>query len=164
LSIPSAPTNLAATAGNAQVSLTWAVSTGATSYNIYRGTTAGGEATTAVATVTSTAYTDTGLTNGTKYYYEVAAVNSSGVSAMSNEVSPTPVLPGPATSFSVSAPNTAVPGSAVSVTVKALDAFGNTATGYAGTVKISSTDAAATLPPSSALTNGLGTFGVTFNT
>jgi fibronectin type 3 domain-containing protein len=88
---PAAPTGLSASAGNAQVSLSWTGSTGATSYNVYRGTTAGGESTTPIATgVTATSYTDTGLTNGTTYYYKVAAVNTYGTSGMSNEVSVTP--------------------------------------------------------------------------
>jgi fibronectin type 3 domain-containing protein len=88
---PAAPTGLTATAGNAQVSLSWSSATGATSYNLYRGTTSGGESTTAIATgITTTSYTNTGLTNGTTYYYKVAAVNSSGTSAMSNEASATP--------------------------------------------------------------------------
>ena len=88
---PSAPTGLGATAGNAQVSLSWTASSGATSYNVYAGTTAGGESTTPIATgITSTSYTNTGLTNGTTYYYKVAAVNSSGTSGYSNEASATP--------------------------------------------------------------------------
>ena len=36
LSLPPAPTGLTATAGNAQVSLSWNASPGATSYNVYR--------------------------------------------------------------------------------------------------------------------------------
>ncbi len=94
---PAAPTGLGATAGNAQVALSWTASAGATSYNVYRGTTAGGESTTAVATgVTTTTYTNTGLTNGTTYYYEVKAVNSVGTSAYSNEASATPLAAPPA--------------------------------------------------------------------
>jgi fibronectin type 3 domain-containing protein len=89
--VPPAPTGLAATAGNAQVSLSWTGSSGATSYNVYRGTSAGGEGTTAIATgITGSTYTDSGLTNGTKYYYTVKAVNSAGTSAPSNETSTTP--------------------------------------------------------------------------
>jgi hypothetical protein len=88
---PVAPAGLAASAGNAQVTLSWTASTGATSYNVYRGTTAGGEGSTAIATgITSTNYTNTGLTNGTTYYYKVAAVNSAGVSPLSNEASAKP--------------------------------------------------------------------------
>jgi fibronectin type 3 domain-containing protein len=40
--------------------------------------------------VTGTSYTDTGLTNGTTYYYKVAAVNAGGQSPQSAEVSATP--------------------------------------------------------------------------
>jgi len=96
-SAPSAPTGLTATAGNTQVALSWSASSGATSYNVYRGTTAGGESGTAIATgISSTAYTNTGLTNGTTYFYKVAAVNSIGTSGMSNEASATPATGVPA--------------------------------------------------------------------
>jgi len=89
--VPSAPTGLSATAGNAQVSLSWTASSGATSYNLYRSTTAGGEGTTAIVTgITGTSYTNTGLTNGTQYFYKVAAVNGAGTSAQSSEASATP--------------------------------------------------------------------------
>jgi fibronectin type 3 domain-containing protein len=88
---PSTPTGLTATAGNAQVSLAWSAASGATSYNVYRSTSAGGEGTTAYKTgLTSASFTDTGLTNGTTYYYKVAAVNSSSMSAQSAEASATP--------------------------------------------------------------------------
>ena len=43
---PPAPTNLVATAGNAQVGLSWSASSGATSYNVQRSTTSGGPYTT----------------------------------------------------------------------------------------------------------------------
>jgi len=93
---PAAPTGLTATTGNAQVALSWTASSGAASYNIYRGTSAGGESTTAIATeVTTTTYTNTGLTNGTAYYYKVAAVDSTGTSGYSNEASATPQVPAP---------------------------------------------------------------------
>jgi hypothetical protein len=51
-----------------------------------------------------------------------------------------------AAGFLVSAPVTNTAGTPLGFTVTALDAFGNTATGYHGTVHFSSTDAAATLP------------------
>jgi hypothetical protein len=69
----------------------WNAAAGATSYNIYRSTTSGGEGTTRIGSTTSTSYTDTGLTNGppTLYYYTVAAVNGGTVSPQSAEaVSP----------------------------------------------------------------------------
>jgi len=91
LTVPPAPTGLTATAGNAQVALTWNASVGAASYNIYRSTTSGGEGSTPFQTgMTSTSFTDTSVTNGTTYYYEVTAVNAAGESTKSSEVSATP--------------------------------------------------------------------------
>ena len=89
-SAPAAPTNLTASAGNAQVGLSWTASSGATSYNIYRGTSSGNETTTVATGVTGTTYTNTGLTNGTMYYYRITATNGSGTSGYSNETSATP--------------------------------------------------------------------------
>jgi hypothetical protein len=88
---PPAPTNLVATAGNAQVSLTWSASSGAASYNVKRSTTSGGPYTIIATGVTAASYTDSGLVNGTTYYYVVSAVNGNGESANSNEASATPV-------------------------------------------------------------------------
>ena len=90
LSPPAAPTGLQATAGNAQVSLTWTASAGATSYHVKRSTTNGGPYT-QVAAPTTTSDTDTGLTNGTTYYYVVSALNAAGESANSSQASATPV-------------------------------------------------------------------------
>ncbi|HET9919600.1 MAG TPA: fibronectin type III domain-containing protein [Ktedonobacteraceae bacterium] len=93
-SVASSPTNLLATAGNATVKLTWTASASGnpTSYSIYRGTASDGELPSPVATTTATTitFTDTGLRNGTKYFYVVAANNSVGVSPDSNEVTGTP--------------------------------------------------------------------------
>jgi uncharacterized protein (DUF1800 family)/fibronectin type 3 domain-containing protein len=94
-----APVNLTANPGDAQITLTWSAVNGATAYNVYRGTASGGQASTPVASnVTATSFTNTGLTNGTKYYFKVAAVNGSITSPMSNEASGTPaaVLTAPA--------------------------------------------------------------------
>jgi hypothetical protein len=94
---PAAPTGLTATAGDTQVTLAWSASSSATSYDIYRSLTPGGEGTTAYKTgVTGTSYTDSGLTDGTTYYYKVTAVNSAGESGQSSEASATPQasLPG----------------------------------------------------------------------
>nr|WP_238323125.1 glycoside hydrolase family 6 protein [Gorillibacterium massiliense] len=91
VTVPSAPTGLTATAGNAQVALSWTASSGVTSYNVKRATTSGGTYTTVATGVTTTSYTNTGLTNGTAYYYVVSAVNSAGESANSTQVSATPV-------------------------------------------------------------------------
>jgi len=96
ITAPAAPTGLTATAGNAQVSLAWNASTGATSYNVKRATTSGGAYTTIVTGVTTTSYADTGVTNGTTYYYVVAAVNASGESPNSAQASATPGVAPPA--------------------------------------------------------------------
>jgi hypothetical protein len=55
-------------------------------------------------------------------------------------------------------------GSTQSLTVTAKDAYGNTATGYTGTVQFSSSDPAAVLPANATLANGVGTFSVTLRT
>jgi cellulose 1,4-beta-cellobiosidase len=93
---PAAPTNVMATASSGQVALNWSASPGATSYNIYRSTTPGAEGSTPYRTgITATSFTDTGLSNGTTYYYKVSAVNAGGQSATSSEVSATPQVPAP---------------------------------------------------------------------
>ena len=61
---------------------------GATTYNVKRATVSGGPYTT-VASPTTTAYADSGLTNGTTYYYVVTAVTSQGESPNSVEVAAT---------------------------------------------------------------------------
>ncbi|KOY13011.1 glycoside hydrolase family 6 protein [Paenibacillus xylanivorans] len=87
---PAVPSTLTATAGNAQVSLSWTASTGATSYNVKRALSASGPFTTVAANVSGTSYTNTGLTNGTTYHYVVSAVNAAGESANSAAASATP--------------------------------------------------------------------------
>jgi fibronectin type III domain protein len=79
------PAGLQASAGSAQVSLSWTASSGATSYNVKRSTTSGSGYVT-ISSPTATNYTDTGVTNDTTYYYVVTAVNSSGESGNSAEV------------------------------------------------------------------------------
>src|SRR2546425_7145886 len=88
--VPSAPTNLTATAGNAQVAVTWTASTGTTSYNVKRSTTSG-SGYVRIGTSTAVAFTDMGLTNGTTYYYVVSGVNASGEGPNSSQVTATPV-------------------------------------------------------------------------
>ena len=75
--VPSAPSSPSATAGTQKVTLNWnapAFNGEPTdlTYRVYRGTAAGGENATPIATgLTSPTYTDTGLTNGTTYYYKI---------------------------------------------------------------------------------------------
>jgi titin len=92
---PGVPLNVAASAGSAKVTLTWAhpASDGGsaiTNYRIYRSTATGQE--TELARIGNvTTFVDTNLTNGTRYFYKVAAENAVGVGAQSGEVSATPV-------------------------------------------------------------------------
>jgi fibronectin type 3 domain-containing protein len=89
---PAAPTGLQAAGGNAQVSLTWTASTGATSYHVKRSTTSGsGYA--QIAAPTAANFTDTTVTNGTTYFYVVSALNAIGESANSAQANATPVAP-----------------------------------------------------------------------
>jgi archaellum component FlaF (FlaF/FlaG flagellin family) len=74
--------------GMHSVVLTWGASpTNGVTYNVFRGTSSGGEGTTPInpSPITSLTYTDTNVTPGTNYYYTVEAVNSGGSSAPSNE-------------------------------------------------------------------------------
>lgn len=111
---PGAPT-LTAAAGNTEVNLSWSLGAGGTptSFDLYRGAASGKESSTPVATFDGTAnsYQDTGLTNGTTYYYYLTATNMAGTSPNSNEVSAAVAQPsialGPATSGSLSATVTA---------------------------------------------------------
>jgi cellulose 1,4-beta-cellobiosidase len=85
------------------VSLSWNPSSGATSYNVKRSTVPGGPYT-IVGSPVGTSFTDSGLTNGTTYDYVVSAVNASGESGNSTEVSATPqgVVPAPPTRLTAS--------------------------------------------------------------
>src|SRR6267378_744425 len=87
--VPSAPTGLQTSAGNAQVSLIWSVSANTTGYYVKRSTTSGGPYA-QIAGTGSPSFTDTGVTNGTKYFYVVSSYNSAGQSIDSAEASATP--------------------------------------------------------------------------
>lgn len=94
MTVPAAPTGLTATAGNTTVTLNWTASSGATGYNIYQGTSVGGEGATPVQSAVSAVTTTlSGLTNGTTYYFAVAAVDAGGASAHSSEAQATPTAP-----------------------------------------------------------------------
>ncbi|MDB6018810.1 MAG: Xylosidase/arabinosidase [Pedosphaera sp.] len=89
---PAMPTNFLANPGNAQISLSWSASSGASSYNVKRALVSGGGYTTIATNVGNISYIDTGLVNGTTYYYVVSAVNSLGESTNSAEASATPLI------------------------------------------------------------------------
>jgi ELWxxDGT repeat protein len=99
------------------------------------------------------------------YALTVTAGSFSGTSASLT------VTPSAASYFTVSAPTAATTGTPFPVTVTAFDHFGNIATGYTGTVKLTNTDpAAASLVGSYTFTTGTGqdngvhTFSATLRT
>ncbi len=83
---PAAP-HLTAATPSGPIVLSWTAPTGpVTSYSVYRGTSAGGESATALASgLTANTYTDTSAVKGTAYYYKITAVNGAGTSPNSNE-------------------------------------------------------------------------------
>ena len=108
--VPGAPVLNSATAGSTTVSLSWSApgsngGSAITGYKVYRGTTSGGE--TLLATLGNvTSFGDSGLANGTTYYYKVTAVNAVGEGGQSNERSATPAtVPGAPALNSVTAGN-----------------------------------------------------------
>ncbi|MEV4093644.1 carbohydrate binding domain-containing protein [Streptosporangium saharense] len=125
--VPATPTGLTGTGNANSATLNWTAVSGATSYNVYRGTTKVGSATT-------TTFTET-LPPGT-YGYQVTAVNAAGESAKSTQVAvlvggdtPPPVTPTGLTAT--------VSGNAVTLKWNAASA----ATGYnvyRGTTKVAS--------------------------
>lgn len=99
--VPVAPTGVSAVGGTNQTTVKWSTVSGATSYNLYWSKTAG--VTPATGTKIAGATTPavlTGLADGTAYYYIVTAVNSTGESIASGQVTattlsavPTPAVP-----------------------------------------------------------------------
>ncbi|MDP1581474.1 MAG: peptidoglycan DD-metalloendopeptidase family protein [Candidatus Didemnitutus sp.] len=90
---PLPPTALIAISGNNSLTLRWEASAGATSYTVQRRTSPTGTLTTVATNLTAPTYTQTGLTNGTIYYYVVTAIDGTGASAFSNQARGTPYAP-----------------------------------------------------------------------
>ncbi len=93
---PFAPTGLAGTAGDAQVSLSWTSGgdngSAITDYTVqYKLSSAGSWSTFSDGTSTGTTATVTGLTNGLLYNFRVLAVNANGTSDPSSTANATPL-------------------------------------------------------------------------
>src|ERR1035438_1763868 len=97
---PSMPTGVKATPGDTQqIIVSWNAVSGATGYNIYWSTAAAlTPATGTRITGATSPYIQTGLVNGTTYYYIVTATNAAAESAPSPELPAIPSVP-------VAAPN-----------------------------------------------------------
>jgi hypothetical protein len=93
---PAAPAGLAAAAGDGNVALSWFASATATNYLVKRST-ASDSGYSTVATNASLAFTNSGLADGTLYYYVVSAVNALGESTNSAPVSARPTSSAPVT-------------------------------------------------------------------
>lgn len=103
--VPASPSGLAAITGIGQVHLSWNALLGASGYNVKRASFESGPYTTSAITTTTTAV-DTGLADGTQYYYAVTAFNSVGESTNSTALSvitPIPPIPQEPTGLTASA-------------------------------------------------------------
>jgi hypothetical protein len=87
---PIPPPALYVVAGDAEATVKWLASPSAASYTLKRSTTSGGPYTTVASSIAGLDYVDTGRTNGTTYYYVVAATNPDGTSANSMQGRVTP--------------------------------------------------------------------------
>ncbi|MDR3690412.1 MAG: hypothetical protein P4L46_13610, partial [Fimbriimonas sp.] len=107
---PNPPTNLTATPGISQVTLSWTASPGATSYTVLQSTSQNGTYT-AVSPqgLSTTSFTSMGLTNGQTYWYYVTATNAGGTSGYSNSANATPEAAAPPAPTNL----TATPGNAL---------------------------------------------------
>jgi fibronectin type 3 domain-containing protein len=104
IAIPGTPTGFVAFTNGNYIQFNWNASSGATSYNLYRSTTAGGEGSSPTYTGVTSTFIDTGITGGVTYYYKVTAVNASGESAKSTESSAVaPTIPPAPTGLAVGA-------------------------------------------------------------
>jgi len=93
--VPSAPSGLSATAASTtQINLSWTASTAncTPTYNVFRSTTSGftpSSSNQIASGVSTTTFSNTGLTCNTAYFYLVEGTNSAGTSAPSNQASAT---------------------------------------------------------------------------
>lgn len=95
MAIPATPGNFYVQQGNGDIFLSWDASTGATSYSIYRST--DGVSFSSLSTSAVNNYTDSTVTVGTQYWYQVASVNGSGTSSFTASQSEVPTISGQVT-------------------------------------------------------------------
>ncbi len=91
-----APTGLTANPANQSAAISWNPVAPAASYKVFRSLTSGSGFTLLAGDVTDTTYLDSGLTNGTTYYYEAQAANGAGTGPLSAVAGCTPTtVPSP---------------------------------------------------------------------
>lgn len=106
------PTLTATSASTTSIALSWTAVSNATSYQLQRATNAAFSTGLNTSSQSGTSVNATGLTNGTTYYFRIAAISSSGQGSWSNTASATATTP-------VSAP-TSTPTTSVAITADAV--------------------------------------------
>lgn len=150
--LPAAPTGVTATAGDGEVTVSWNAVAGTTLFKIYQSTTSGAQAADLITGVASSPFTTKAgsVTNGTTYYFVITAVNATGESAKSAEVSATPtagvVVPAAPTISSFN-PTSGAVGTTVTITGTNFDT-----TAANNTVKFSGTAATVTAATATSIT------------
>jgi hypothetical protein len=96
MAAPGAPTNYVLQTGNQQNYLSWDITTGATSYVVYRSL--DGISYTLLDSPTANNYLDEDVTIGTQYWYKIAAVNGSGTGIFTAAQS---IVPAPTSEMSL---------------------------------------------------------------
>lgn len=139
---PAAPT-LSLTSGNTQATLAWTDGSNGgsaiTAHKIYRSTTAGftpGPGNLLTTVSSASPYVDTGLTNGTPYYYAISAVNGpAGEGATSTIQSVTPAV-GATLSFDLPITLTKATGQYSAVIRRTGDTSGTTVANWAAAASV----------------------------
>lgn len=94
-STPGFPTALTGSAGNRKIYLSWALVSGASTYNLWRSTNNGSTYQQIVGGLTTGSYVDTNAMNGQMNYYKVTAADACGSGSFSSVIAtllPLPVL------------------------------------------------------------------------
>jgi hypothetical protein len=94
------PTGFVAVAGDGVVNISWTAAAGSTSFNLYRGTTSGGESAFVSGLVANT-FADTNVVNGQTYFYTITAINPvfGGETSPSTEASAKPTYATTSTAY-----------------------------------------------------------------
>ena len=121
---PPPPSPITAIPGNAQIFVDWGDAAGAINYVLQRSTTDGGPYSTIIST-TNTSYLNTGVANGTTYYYVVYAVGTNGTGPLSAQTTATPSAHPQMIKSDTVTMNTAADWSGVTPTIDEVGTFNN---------------------------------------